>query len=241
VPDSVLARVTGWIDPKSLMTTSQAPTSGGRFRPQKESRSMALTTTLAATDRSRSTAAHPIALRLAAVAGIIGLVLRLVSADTFSPSQTLVSGYPESGIGPAVAETLGVALLVLTFVAAYRVLADRRVAKLAAGIAVAAGLVLATAGLDLAFDGALIGALLLAAGLGIGVRSQGSVVGWLGVVAGSLVLATALPSSAFEPSRQAREAAQIAALATGFFILAVSVALWRRADALSAYPEGADR
>jgi hypothetical protein len=202
---------------------------------------MAISTGPHGADRSASGALESTTLRLVALGGILGLVLRFVSSDTLTGSRFVLNWDPQGGIARAVAETLGVALIAVTLFAAYRALADRRLAQRAAAIGVAASLGAASVGLDLAFDGALVGALVLGIGIGIAARGTQSAIGWIGIVAGIVAFVTALPTPAFEPVEQSREVMQIAALSMGLFVAAVSVALWRQAEAASANDDGADR
>jgi hypothetical protein len=202
---------------------------------------MAISTAPHRADRSAPGALESTTLRLVALGGILGLVLRFVSSDTLTGSRFVLTWDPQGGIAPAVAETLGVALIAVTLFAAYRSLTDRRLAQGAAVIGVAASLGAASVGLGLAFDGALVGSLVLGIGIGIAARGTQSTIGWIGIVAGIVAFVTALPTPAFEPVEQSREVMQIAALSMGLFVAAVSVALWRQAEAASANDDGADR
>jgi len=205
----------------------------------REPTPMAVSISPGATDRSGRLASDPLVLRVSALGGLVGVALRLVFCDPFSSTKDSIVGYPQSGVGPATAETLGVALVALAVISSYRSIARRGFALRIGGVALGSAVILASAGTEIAFDGAIVGSVVLAIGLALALGPEQSAVGWLGVLAGSLVLAAALPPTSFEASRQAREGAQVAALASAGFIVALSVRLWRLADGTVPSLEGA--
>lgn len=202
---------------------------------------MTVWTVRVAPDRSRSAPSHPWQMRAAAIAGVIGSGIQLLVGDAFARIGRSIFGYPEYGVGAAAVETLAVTLIAVALFTAYGSIAHRRIAVRTGAVALGVSLAPAFGGVAIASDGAIVGSILLALGLAIALARGGSAVGWLGVLAGSLVLATALPASGLEPARLAREATQVAAVATGAFVLGVSFLLWRRADVLSTAQRGVIR
>jgi hypothetical protein len=173
-------------------------------------------------------------LRLAALLGIAGLALRLLATARYqnpvSSTASGIFGYPESGVGPAVAGGLGVLFIAFALVVLYRSMTKRDVVRNVALVGLGAALAATLSGVELSVDGALVGSVFLAFGVAIAAgRTYPTWLGWLGVAAGAGLIVGAVASAQIDSWARVSDGEQATAVAfSAVFVLAMSAAMWLR-------------
>jgi hypothetical protein len=172
--------------------------------------------------------------RLAALLGVAGLALRFLATARYqypvSSSASGIFGYPESGVGPAVAGGLGGLFIAFALVVLYRSMTRRDVVRNVALVALGAVLAATLSGIELSVDGAVVGSIFIAFGVAItGGRTYPTWLGWVGTAAGTGLIVGALASTQIDFWARASDVEQATAVAaSAVFVLAMSTAMWLR-------------